>query len=292
MIPALGRSGVPIGRPRTAPGRPRAAATAEPARAERPAPRRALTSAPAAPPARGVGVWLNAVGGLAAGGLVASVFLGGVGHHLDAGAGGFLVLVLAGIIISVLTARRRLFKAGTPAPIEIEAESTTPPPDVSTEENDRAGGSIFARGVHDIRRTDPGFDPARFAGYSGMVFRDAQRAWTTGDLRALHDRVTSDTHDELRMQCARLRSAGRANRVEQIEIHAEIVDAWQHAGQDYVASYIDGSAVDYTVDEATAGLVEGSKTVPRHVAELWTFTRPAGLYPWMLVAIRPAFVAG
>lgn len=142
------------------------------------------------------------------------------------------------------------------------------------------------RGIQDIRRTDPGFDPSRFIGYAGMMFRDAQSAWTTRDLGALHDRLTPELHGALQRQCDRLRSTRRVNRIEQIEITAAVTEAWQESRRDYVTAHISGSVVDYTVDEGRESVVDGSRTKPRAVEEFWTFTRPAGLNFWMLSAIQ------
>ncbi|MGH7341578.1 MAG: TIM44-like domain-containing protein, partial [Candidatus Rokuibacteriota bacterium] len=44
--------------------------------------------------------------------------------------------------------------------------------------------------------------------------------------------------------------------------------------------------LDYTVDELTGALVAGSKKAPQDIEAFWTFTRPAGLNPWMLSAIQ------
>ena len=151
-----------------------------------------------------------------------------------------------------------------------------------------SGDPSLDQGVRDIRRTDPGFDPSRFVGYAGMMFRDAQSAWMTGDIGSLRDRVTPEIHRALQAQCDRLRSARRASRVEEIEITAEVTEAWQESGRDYVTASIGGSLVEYTVDEAPDRLVDGSRTVPRSVKEFWTFTRPAGLNFWMLSAIEIA----
>jgi predicted lipid-binding transport protein (Tim44 family) len=152
----------------------------------------------------------------------------------------------------------------------------------------RPGGdeSCLDRGLRDIRRTDRGFDPTRFTGYAAMVFRDAQAAWTRGDIESLRDRVTPEMHAALLAQLARWQRARHANRVEQVEIHAEVTEAWQESGRDYVTAAIRGSTVDYTIDKARDGLVEGSPTIPRPVEEFWTFTRPAGLNFWMLSAIQ------
>jgi predicted lipid-binding transport protein (Tim44 family) len=147
-------------------------------------------------------------------------------------------------------------------------------------------GREFDRGVEAIRRTDRGFEPTRFAGYAAMMFRDTQRAWMTRNMQALYDRLTPGLYAELRSQCDRLQGAGRASRVDDIEVRAEITEAWQENGRDYVTANIRGSIVDYTVDATSDVLVDGSRTIPRTVDEFWTFARPAGLNFWMLSAIQ------
>ena len=108
----------------------------------------------------------------------------------------------------------------------------------------------------------------------------------TGDLASLRPRVTPEIYVELEGQCERLRGSRRSNRVEEIDIRAEITEAWQESGRDYVTAYIAGSMVDYTVDDVNDGIVQGSRTTARRVEEFWTFTRPAGLNFWMLSAIQ------
>ena len=146
--------------------------------------------------------------------------------------------------------------------------------------------SSLDRGLRQIRATDPGFDPTRITGYIGMIFRTAQAAWMAGDLGPLRDRVTSEMLGAMQVQCDRLRSAGRASRVADIEITAAVTEAWQESGHDYVTAHVSGSMIDYIVDEARGSVVEGSREIPREVEEFWTFTRVAGLNFWMLSAIQ------
>ena len=51
--------------------------------------------------------------------------------------------------------------------------------------------------------------------------------------------------------------------------------------------YLAASLVDYTVDDTTGALVDGSKT-PQDIEEYWTFTRLVGPKPWRLSAIQTA----
>ena len=114
---------------------------------------------------------------------------------------------------------------------------------------------------------DPKFDPTRLIGYIEMVFRRTHAARLSGDIGALRDRVTPQLYGELRAQSERLRSLGHATHVEQIEIRAEVTEAWHEDGRDYVTAYITASPPDDA---------------------FFTFTRATGLNPWMLSAIQTA----
>src|SRR5712691_546324 len=110
-------------------------------------------------------------------------------------------------------------------------------------------------GIRDIRRADPKFDPARFTGYIEMVYRSVHTARMSRDVASLRDRVTPELHGELQAQCDRLRSLGHASHVEDVEIRAQVTEAWREDGRDYVTAYIAGAMLDYTVDEITGALV-------------------------------------
>src|SRR2546422_11444977 len=64
-----------------------------------------------------------------------------------------------------------------------------------------------------------------------------------------------------------------------------MTEAWQESGQDWVTVCFSVSMVDYTVDDATGAVVEGS-AAPVDIEEHWTFTRPVGPKPWRPSAIQ------
>jgi len=221
-----------------------------------------------------------ALAGFVAGGLIGGL-LCGVGHGVLR-----TDLVLAGAVaLLMLLQRRRAATAASPRAVA-DASSALEKPSRGAAAGPPEGDSSLDRGVRDIRRTDPGFDPSRFAGYAAMMFRDTQRARIARDVGALRDRVTSEIYRRLQAQYERLRSAGQTPRVEQIDILAEITEAWQESGRDYVTACISGSLVDYTIDQTNGRVMAGSRTHPRPVEEFWTFTRPAGLNFWMLSVIQ------
>jgi predicted lipid-binding transport protein (Tim44 family) len=254
---------------------------------DRPKPERVHAIAPAAVPARSR-LSLGTLAGLAGGGLIAGSLFGGFGF--DQGISlGFLHLLLGASVALLIVLRRLQAMPARPrrTPSSVSTGVDAPGHRAPAEDNP-GGSSSLDHGVLDIRRTDPGFDPTRFAGYTGMFFREAQAAWAAQDIPAVRERVTPEMYVELQAQSSRLRKIGQADRVERIEITAEITEAWQESGRDYATAYIDGSIVDYTVDEVTHHLVDGSRTLPKDIEQFWTFTRPAGLNFWMLSAIRTA----
>jgi predicted lipid-binding transport protein (Tim44 family) len=220
---------------------------------------------------------------VAIGWLIATSLVGSFGV---AGPRGHLLPLFLGtaLVVFVTIVRCRQARSAQPGHENVAVSSlpTSLPPPVTTA---RPGGdSSLDQGLRDIRRADPKFDPARFTGYIEMVFRSTHKALISGDVGSLRDRVTPQLYDELQAQAERLRSVGHAGRVEEIEIRAEVTEAWHENGRDYVTAYIGGSMLDYTVAEMTSAVVAGSKTVPRAVDAFLTFTRRAGLNPWMLSA--------
>ena len=271
----------------------------------RPVPRRpepvpVPVAAPKAPPARRGREWIGPLGGVAAGWLVAAALSGGFG--LEGTSARLLHQMLLGGAIFVFAMLLRRRRAARAQEVERTVALPEPPPPVATGDHlgspDRSSaersigspalgdGSSFDEGLRDIHRKDPKFDPTRFTGYIEMVFSATHHARASRDVDSLRDRVTPELYGELRAQAERLRSLGHARHVEQIEIRAEVTEAWHEDGRDYVTAYIAGSMLDYTVDEATDARVDGSKTVLENVEAFWTFTRPAGLNPWMLSAIQ------
>src|SRR6267378_2659151 len=157
---------------------------------------------------------MGMLAGFAAGGLIAGALFGGFGHALgdmDVGLG-LLDLLLAGggVVVLLIFVRRRQASHAQPTRAAVSVSSRVDTPSDPTTTGDHPGGdSGFDRGVRDIR--------------------------------SLRARVTPEMDGELQAQCDRLRGTGRANRVERIEITAEITEAWQESGRDYVTASIGGS---------------------------------------------------
>ena len=238
---------------------------------------------PSSPPSLFRGL-MGGVAGLLIGGFIGSLLFGGFRGGF--GGVGLLDLLLVGGAALLLLSffRRRLAEApalATPAGYGghggggagIVAEM---PPEAADRE----------RGISHIRQMDASFDPAQFVATAAAMFTRVEGAFGQGDMGALRDVLTPELQAEMQARCDRLRAEGRTNRVEQIEVdRAEVTEAWQETGQDFVTVYLSASMLDYVVD-ARGGLVEGSNSAPVSVEEYWTFTRPVGAGRWKLTAIQ------
>lgn len=260
----------------SSPSRPATPATpSTPTRAPEPAP-------PPAPRPWGLGGML---GGLLLGGLIGGLLFGQAGFGvglLD------LLLVGAGVALLVSWLRRRQVShepayAMAGAPNATEGTEWGPSGGVAAPTVD----DDLARGVAHIQTMDPAFDPGALTAQARNVFFDVQRAVMAREVRPLRDRLTAEMSAVLQGQCDRLRSARQTNRIEKIDVRTvDLTEAWQEGGQDFVTVRIAAALLDYTVDDSTGRVIDGSRDQTQVIEEYWTFTRPVGPTAWKLSAIQ------
>jgi len=239
---------------------------------------------------------MGGLAGFALGGLLGSMLFGGMGGGFGGGIGLLEILLIGGAAFFLY----RMFRARQqqPAPAYAGAGSAYSAGSWSTGGGTASGGtatleappsvSDLDRGVGHIRGMDASFDPEAFADFAKSVFTDVQAGIVKRDLGAVQSRLTPQQYARLQAQCDQLRGARRTNRIEQLRIkRAEVSEAWQESGEDWVTVYFAVSLIDYTVDDSNGSVVEGS-TTPVDIEEYWTFTRPVGPKPWRLSAIQTA----
>ena len=145
------------------------------------------------------------------------------------------------------------------------------------------------RGVSYVRQMDPGFDEGRFRDTCADLFFRVQAAWGHRELEPLRAILTPEMYIQLSEDVERYKKERRINRLENIAVRSvEVTEAWQEQGQDYVTVRFLANLLDYTVEEGTGNVVEGSRIEPVKFEEFWTFTRPVGPNPWRLSAINQA----
>jgi predicted lipid-binding transport protein (Tim44 family) len=241
--------------------------------------------------------WGGMLGGLVLGGLLGGLLFGG---GMGSGIGLFEILIIGALAwLAISYMRRRQAEApsgyamasggsygGPPAPA---ARYDAPAPGGSATLAPPAGPSDLERGLGHVRQMDPGFDPRGFADIASDVFFKVQGAWIGRDMRVVASLLTPEMQALLQRDCDRLRADGKINRLENIAVRsAEVSEAWQESGQDYVTVHFLASLLDYTTDETGARVLEGSRTEPVKFEEYWTFTRAVGPGAFRLSAIQQA----
>ena len=246
------------------------------------------------------------VGGLLLGGLLGGLFFG----HGGGGIGMLEILIIGGLAWFAISYMRRQQAAGPsgyatsggygsapasrydPSPAggtAVPAGGTaTPAGGIATMEAP-AGPSDLERGLAHIRQMDPGFDPRAFSETASDVFFKVQGAWTARSMAGVSSLLMPEMSGTLQRDCDRLKAERKVNRLENIAVRgAEVTEAWQESGQDFVTVHFLASLLDYTTDESGAQVLEGSPSEPVKFEEYWTFTRPVGSAAFRLSAIQQA----
>jgi predicted lipid-binding transport protein (Tim44 family) len=240
---------------------------------------------------------MGGLAGFALGGLLGGMLFGGLGHGFGSGIGFLdLLLIGGGIALLVMFMRRRRAQS----PQSAYAGAGGPTAAYAGGYAERGGGaaatmeapappSDLERGIGHIRQMDARFDPETFATLARNAFLEVQQGVARRDVSWLRDRLAPELYATLQAQCDRLRAAGQTNHVEQIRIgRAEVTEAWQEGGRDFATVYITASLLDYTVEDASGRVVDGSRSAVQEVEEFWTFGRAVGNNPWQLTAIQTA----
>jgi len=142
-------------------------------------------------------------------------------------------------------------------------------------------------GLAMIRQTDPGFDQKYFLEVASDVFFKVQAGWMRRDISAYRNLLGDTLAADYERQFVEMQQLGHINKLESISIRkVDIVRAGKENNEDFVTVLFTANLLDYTVDERSGALVEGSMTEPVKFAEEWTWARPVGTENWRLEEIK------
>ncbi|WP_456385386.1 Tim44 domain-containing protein [Desulfolithobacter sp.] len=148
-------------------------------------------------------------------------------------------------------------------------------------------GEPAKTGLAEIQAHDPGFDPEHFKEMASDVFFKVQAGWMRRDLDSYGHLLGKELAREYAQHFDEMRQKGIINKLESIGIRqVEIVEAGSMNGEDFVTILFTANLLDYTVDEKTDEVIEGSMTEPVKFAEKWTWARPVGTENWKLEGIQ------
>lgn len=227
----------------------------------------------------------GAIGSMLFGSLASAGTGGGLG---GSGIGLFQILILGGIGYFVYA---RFFKKKSPsyaqhqqsggytaAPFTYPGNSSYSPPP--------PGGGSVADGIALIRRSEPDFDPEHFKEVAQDVFFQVQAGWMRRDIASYRHLLDDNLAREYEEQFVEMRRKGHLNKLENIAVRSvELVDAGVDGNEEFVALLFNANLLDYTIDEISESVVDGSMTTPVKFTEKWTWVRPLGGTEWKLAGV-------
>jgi len=252
---------------------------------------------------------MRGLGGGLLGGAIGSMLFGGVGHGAGMGGGGvggsgiglFEILIIGGLIYFLYKkfagkkrsgSNRSSFSSsggGNASGGGYEDVSVAPsrPPDVASDNiPDMASGDSVVEELDTVRRYDPGFDPESFKEFAQDVFFKVQAAWTRRDIAVMKQYLGAQLLGEYERHFADLKAKGQENRLENIAVRkVDIVDMGEMEGEPFIIIKFQANLLDYTVDEATGNVLEGSSSEPVKFLERWAFSK-SGSSDWKLEGIQ------
>ena len=174
----------------------------------------AQAPAPGAPAPSGASRWLGPLAGLAAGGLLASLFMGeGAG-----GAFGSMLLILA--LVAGAFFVFRMLRRPQPQPVQYAGSTEKTMIDMPTSGSASAPAAAMATTT---RGTRPAwFEDAPFAREAKKHFIRLQDANDRGDLNDIREFVTPEMYAEISLQIQE--RAGKPNKTEVVTLNADIAD--------------------------------------------------------------------
>ncbi|MBF0108460.1 MAG: Tim44 domain-containing protein [Magnetococcales bacterium] len=145
-----------------------------------------------------------------------------------------------------------------------------------------------SQGLQHIASMDPGFDEGRFLNGARIAFQQMQKSWCEGNLDSLRPLLTQAMFERIQGDLQARQNAALNDVIENIQFQkAQISEAWQESGEDWITVHLLVSMIEYSTD-SRGTVVEGNRSLPVTIEEFWTFTRPVGSKNpnWALAAIQ------
>ncbi len=258
------------------------------------APRSPAPQQPAAQPPAGRGSFMKGLAGGLAGGILGSMLFSSLGNAAGvggAGSGGIgLVEIILFAGLAFLAYRFWKSRQNRPAMAAAGAGVGSMPvgmnfPNSAPMQKSSQDAGYFAQGSPSpvIMQSFAQIDSET----AEDIFFKVQGAWTRRDLSLVRDYVDYETARILEQDLEDLRRNRSINRLENISIRrVDIGESWAEGNRDFVRVRFTANLLDYTVDESTGELKDGSTSTPVKFDENWIFARSSGQNNWQLAGIE------
>lgn len=188
-----------------------------------------------------------------------------------AGTTGLACLIVAVIIIvSLIRSRSKKGKSKSNAvnrtgytPVNTGMPRTNPSVNVNEEE-------VLA----ELMKKDPNFSRAAFVEKVSNFYIQMQQAWQTKQWEPMRMHMTDALYSQMERQLAEYKRLGRTNYMERIAVlGVRIVGYTADEKNDILTLRVNTRMVDYTVDDNTGEVVNGSKKAEKFLEYEYTFIR-------------------
>jgi predicted lipid-binding transport protein (Tim44 family) len=222
--------------------------------------------------------------GILLGGLFAAALFGIFGAGALASVLGFMLqMLLVGGIIFLLF---RLFRGGAKPAMATASATPTPAPGRSPMDILNRSGTGLGGGTSNELTIGPS-DYDAFERLLGEV----QMAYGRNDVDALSSRLTPEMLSYFAGELDDNAKKGLLNVVSDVKLEqGDLAEAWREQHLEYASVALRYTLIDATIESATGRVVEGSRTEPTELTEVWTFARPVNgtASQWELSAIQSA----
>ena len=229
------------------------------------------------------------LGGFIGGMLFRSLGFGGFGSGFGgSGIGIFEILLICGIgyfIFRTIRGKRREENLSYQNSYQQGGYQTQSLP--AYESSGQINKEDTSVGISHIQKMDPNFDESRFKDTAMDIFFKIQGAWMNRNLSPVNSLITDEMRTIIQGDVNKLLREKKVNRLENIAVrNVDISEVWQESGQDFITVLLRANLLDYTTDDSTGEVIEGSKIDPIKFEEYWTFKRVVGDDQWQLSAIN------
>ena len=122
---------------------------------------------------------------------------------------------------------------------------------------------------------DRSFDPTRFLKTAQDLFFKVQGASNREDRATLRALCGSELMQSWEAELSGLKAQGHKNRMDNIALRdSEITEAWTESGQDFITVRLHANLLDFTVDEKSGAVVQGSDSEPVEFEEVLDLQPP------------------
>ena len=222
--------------------------------------------------------------GLLMGGLFAAALAGIFGMGALAAVAGFLLqMLLIGGIVYLLF---RLFRGGFGAKPAMATAGATDtysgrnPADILNRSGSAGGGTVDELKI----------GPSDYDAFEKLL-GDVQMAYGRNDVDGLSSLLTPEMLSYFAGELDDNAKKGLLNVVSDVKLEqGDLAEAWREQNLEYATVALRYSLIDATIETATGRVVEGSRTEPTELTEVWTFVRPlrGTASQWELSAVQSA----